>query len=249
MARRVLHISDCHLVAPGETLLQTDTEATLRAVLNQAVDEAAQDGCDAIIASGDLAHMPTTPVYERFLHIVNDYFSVPMLALPGNHDVLQAMQQAGVSMAPIVWADWHLQALDSHEDDRPKSLITELDRQAVAQGLAQGAAHWVLLATHHPLVLVDCPWLDKDRIVGPLELMNWLNAASQQRLRGAVFGHAHQEVAGRVGAWPVFGVPSTCFQFRPRSPKFAIDDKGPGYQWLDLSKDGKISRTVRRVAV
>jgi Icc protein len=79
--------------------------------------------------------------------------------------------------------------------------------------------------------------------------MNWLNNASQQRLRGAVFGHAHQEVAGRVGAWPVFGVPSTCFQFRPRSPKFAIDDKGPGYQWLDLAKDGTVNRTVRRVAV
>ena len=249
MARRVLHISDCHLVAPGETLLQTNTEATLRAVLEQAADEAMQSGCDAIIASGDLAHTPTVPVYERFLSILNDYFSVPMLTLPGNHDVWHAMQQAGMSMDPIVWEDWHLQGLDSHEDDRPRALITELDRQAAAQGLGRGAARWVLLATHHPLVAIDCPWLDKDRIIGPLELMNWLHDASGQRLRGAVFGHAHQEVEGRVGAWPVFGVPSTCFQFRPRSPKFAIDDKGPGYQWLDLSKDGKISRTVRRVAV
>ena len=74
-------------MAPGETLLQTNTEATLRAVLEQAADEAMQSGCDAIIASGDLAHTPTVPVYERFLSILNDYFSVPMLTLPGNHDV------------------------------------------------------------------------------------------------------------------------------------------------------------------
>ena len=73
MARRVLHISDCHLVAPGETLLQTNTEATLRAVLEQAADEAMQSGCDAIIASGDLAHTPTVPVYERFLSIHGPY--------------------------------------------------------------------------------------------------------------------------------------------------------------------------------
>ena len=249
MARRVLHISDCHLVAPGETLLQTDTEATLRAVLKQAADEAMRSGCDAIIASGDLAHTPTVSVYERFLNILSDYFSMPTLTLPGNHDVLHAMQEAGMSMEPIVWEDWHLQGLDSHEDDRPKALVTELDRQAVAQGLEQGAARCVLLATHHPLVAVDCPWLDKDRIIGPLELMNWLHDASGQRLRGAVFGHAHQEVAGCVGAWPVFGVPSTCFQFRPNSPKFAIDDKEPGYQWLTLADDGTVNTAVSRVSL
>ena len=249
MARRVLHISDCHLVAPGETLLQTNTEATLRAVLEHAADEALQSGCDAIIASGDLAHTPTVPVYERFLSILNDYFSVPMLTLPGNHDVWHAMQQAGMSMDPIVWEDWHLQGLDSHEDDEPRALITELDRQAVAQGLGRGAARWVLLATHHPLVAIDCPWLDKDRIIGPLELMNWLHDASGQRLRGAVFGHAHQEVEGRVGAWPVFGVPSTCFQFRPRSAKFAVDDNAPGYQWLNLAEDGTVNRAVSRVSL
>jgi Icc protein len=65
-------------------------------------------------------------------------------------------------------------------------------------------------------------------------------------LRGAVFGHAHQEVQGKVGAWPVFGVPSTCFQFQPQSPSFALDDLAPGYQWLQLQDDGKIIRTVRR---
>ena len=247
MARRVLHISDCHLVAPGETLLQTDTEATLRAVLEQAAGDAAHNGCDAIIASGDLAHTPTVLVYQRFLRVVSDYFSAPILCLPGNHDVLHVMQEAGLPMDSIVWQDWHLQALDSHEDDKPKALVADRDRQVVVQGLKRGAAHSVLLATHHPLVEVDCPWLDKDRIVGPLELMNWLNNVSEQRIRGAVFGHAHQVVEGQVGVWPVFGVPSTGFQFRPHSAKFAVDDQGPGYQWLDLTDDKKIKRTVRRV--
>ena len=231
----------------GETLLQIDTEATLRAVLHQAAGDAVRNGCDAIIASGDVAHTPTVPVYERFLRIVSDYFDVPVLSLPGNHDVLHVMQEASMPMDAIVWPDWHLQALDSHEDDKPKSLITDIDRHSVAQGLQQGAAHSVLLATHHPLVEVDCPWLDKDRIAEPLELMNWLNGVSKQRIRGVVFGHAHQVVEGRVGGWPVFGAPSTGFQFQPRSAKFAVDDQRPGDQWLDLADDKTIKRTVRRV--
>ena len=88
---------------------------------------------------------------ERFLSILNDYFSVPMLTLPGNHDVLHAMQEAGMSMNPIIWEDWHLQGLDSHEDDRPKALVTELDRRAVAQGLAQGAARLGAVGNPSPL--------------------------------------------------------------------------------------------------
>ena len=143
-------------------------------------------------------------------------------------------------------AKHHLVALDSHEDDKPQSLITEIDRQALSQAVAGTQSRHILLATHHPLVEVQCPWLDRDRIVGPLELLNWLNQEANERLRGAVFGHAHQEVQAMVGPWPVFGVPSTCFQFQPQSARFALDGLAPGYQWLELQDDGKIIRTVRR---
>jgi Icc protein len=233
-------------VAPGQTLLQTDTEATLEQVLTSAFAEIDTHQCDAIIASGDLAHTATEAVYRRFHAIIARYFAGPLLCLPGNHDVLQAMQAAELPMRSIVWPDWQLLALDSHEDDKPKSLIVESDRQALATAVAGTSANHVLLATHHPLVELQCPWLDKDRIVGPLELLRWLDSICDQRLRGAVFGHAHQEVQGKVGAWPVFGVPSTCFQFQPQSPSFALDDLAPGYQWLQLQDDGKIIRTVRR---
>lgn len=235
-------------MAAGETLLETDTEATLISVLQHAFADISPSRCDALIASGDLAHLPSQEVYRRFHNIVSEHFRGPLLCLPGNHDVLQAMQDAELPMQSIVWSDWQLLALDSHEDDKPKSLVTEADRQAVQRALIQTAARHVLLATHHPLVDVHCPWLDKDRLVGPLELMNWLHAVSEQRLRGAVFGHVHQDIADAVGPWPVYGVPSTCFQFQPRSHTFALDTAAPGYQWLELKDDGKIKRTVRRIS-
>ncbi len=233
-------------MAPGQTLLETDTEATLVSVLEAAFAEVDVADCDAIIASGDLAHQATEAVYRRFHGLITRFFNGPLLCLPGNHDVLSAMQVAGLPMQSIIWSDWQLVALDSHEDDKPQSLITEIDRQALSQAVAGTQSRYILLATHHPLVEVQCPWLDRDRIVGPLELLNWLNQEANERLRGAVFGHAHQELQAMVGPWPVFGVPSTCFQFQPQSARFALDGLAPGYQWLDLQDDGQIIRTVRR---
>ena len=233
-------------MAPGQTLLETDTEATLVSVLEAAFAEIDVADCDAIIASGDLAHQATEAVYRRFHGLITRFFNGPLLCLPGNHDVLSAMQAASLPMQSIIWSDWQLVALDSHEDDKPQSLITEIDRQALSQAVAGTQSRHILLATHHPLVEVQCPWLDRDRIVGPLELLNWLNQEANERLRGAVFGHAHQEVQAMVGPWPVFGVPSTCFQFQPQSARFALDGLAPGYQWLELQDDGKIIRTVRR---
>ena len=233
-------------MAPGQTLLETDTEATLVSVLEAAFAEIDVADCDAIIASGDLAHQATEAVYRRFHGLITRFFNGPLLCLPGNHDVLSAMQVAGLPMQSIIWSDWQLVALDSHEDDKPQSLITEIDRQALSQAVAGTQSRHILLATHHPLVEVQCPWLDRDRIVGPLELLNWLNQEANERLRGAVFGHAHQEVQAMVGPWPVFGVPSTCFQFQPQSARFALDGLAPGYQWLELQDDGQIIRTVRR---
>ena len=233
-------------MAPGQTLLETDTEATLVSVLEAAFAEIDVADCDAIIASGDLAHQATEAVYRRFHGLITRFFNGPLLCLPGNHDVLSAMQAASLPMQSIIWSDWQLVALDSHEDDKPQSLITEIDRRALSQAVAGTQSRHILLATHHPLVEVQCPWLDRDRIVGPLELLNWLNQEANERLRGAVFGHAHQEVQAMVGPWPVFGVPSTCFQFQPQSARFALDGLAPGYQWLELQDDGKIIRTVRR---
>lgn len=233
-------------MAPGQTLLETDTEATLVSVLEAAFAEVDVSDCDAIIASGDLAHQATEAVYRRFHGLITRFFNGPLLCLPGNHDVLSAMQAARLPMQSIIWSDWQLVALDSHEDDKPQSLITEIDRQALSQAVAGTQSRHILLATHHPLVEVQCPWLDRDRIVGPLELLNWLNQEANERLRGAVFGHAHQEVQAMVGPWSVFGVPSTCFQFQPQSARFALDGLAPGYQWLELQDDGQIIRTVRR---
>ncbi|NNF17581.1 MAG: phosphoesterase, partial [Gammaproteobacteria bacterium] len=37
---------------------------------------------------------------------------------------------------------------------------------------------------------------------------------------------------------------STCAQFTPESSGFAIDDKPPGFRWLELYQDGTLRSDV-----
>ncbi len=245
-SRTVLQISDCHLVRPGATLLDVDTQASLEAVLSQAL---ARRTPDAIVASGDLAHDPVRDVYARFLDTIRGVYDGPLMCLPGNHDVLAMMQAGGLPLQPLTLAPWSLLPLDSHEDEVPESDISAADRRQVAEAVAASGQPNLLLVTHHPLVAVDCPWLDKDRIKEAEELLTWLQSSevSAGRLRGVVFGHAHQVVEGCCAQLPVYGVPSTCFQFKPRSQKFAVDELGPGYRWLFLHSDGTFTTETERL--
>ena len=236
-------------------MLGVDTQQTLEWVLDQALSEQTPD---AIVASGDIAHDPLPDNYRRFLATVSQVCAAPMLALPGNHDVVDAMIQAQLPMDGLDLGSWGLVALDSHEDEAPSALVTERDKQAAQHEMERldGPEH-ILLATHHHLVPVNCPWLDRDRVQMPQDLIKWLRQASAQRLRGCIFGHVHQEVADFVEIEsatdaglkdiPVWSVPSTCFQFLPRSQSFAVDALGPGYRWLYLEGDGSIRTVVKRI--
>ena len=248
MTLSVLQISDCHLVVPGARLIGVDTQASLEAVLEHASGERKPD---AIVASGDLAHDPHPEVYARFVETVRNYSDAPLMCLPGNHDVLGVMEAAELPLAPLHVGSWSLVPLDSHEDELPVALITEADRARVADLIANAPGANCIVASHHPMVMVDCPWLDKDRIHNGAELIEWLSECSAidgtSRLRSVVFGHAHQDIADVCAEVPVFGAPSTCFQFMPGSNEFSLDTACPGYRWLQLADDGSVATEVRRV--
>ena len=249
MTQTVLQISDCHLVVAGTSLIGVDTQASLDAVLSQALS---QHQPDAIVATGDIAHDPARDVYQRFLHTVDAHTDVPLMVVPGNHDVLGVMQATDFPLAPITLEHWTLLGIDSHEDELPRANITSKDLDQSTAWLTDAVTRPNLLAaTHHPLIGVNCPWLDIDRIQNPQGLADWLTQRSSNTLRGFVFGHAHQIVEATVTRTahpplPIWGAPSTCFQFAPGSQKFTIGAECPGYRWLFLHDDGSITTQVCR---
>lgn len=248
MTQHVLHITDCHLVPEGQHLLNVDTQASLEAVLTQSTNELQPD---AIIASGDLTHHGSAEVYRRFEATVRRYSAAPMVCMPGNHDDFDAMQQAQLPMQPVELGGWIIAWLDSHIDGAPESRVDSADRAHLSAQLdATDNAQHLLVATHHPLVEVNSPWLDKDRIQNPKELLEWLAEQAKQHslvLHGVVFGHAHQIIEARHEDWPLWGTPSTCFQSQPNSARFSVNRTPPGYRWITLNADGQMASTVHRV--
>lgn len=242
--QRVLHITDCHLVEAGQTLLGVDTQASLEAVLAQA---RSQGTCDALVASGDLVHGGSVAVYQRFLDTVRRFFDVPLLCLPGNHDVLANMHHARLPMQALTLGSWLIAPLDSHVDNEPSAYIAPDDLTHLTQAMVASDAQHLLMATHHPLVEIGAPWLDKDRIMRVDELMAAIAATLGANLCGSIFGHVHQEIEVTSDHGPLLGSPSTCFQFAPNSAKFTLDDKPPGYRWLSLAEDGCITTKLERL--
>lgn len=246
----LLQITDLHLLArPEDRLLGVDTADSLRAVLAQAL---AQRQPDAIIASGDITHHGEPQAYARFDAIVTEYFSGPVLVLPGNHDESAPMAGYGGERRQLQFPGWTVLGLDSHEDGQPGAQLVAADLEILQTQCRQAAAagQRVLIACHHPLLDVGCPWLDKDRIQNSDELLEWL--AEQSTTAAIVFGHAHQVVEHRYRDIALYGTPATCFQFQPDSASFTIDQDAlrgqPGYRWLRLESDGSVSSSVDRVA-
>ena len=240
--KHLLQITDVHLRAPtAGTLLGVDTWHSVSAVLEQALAERTPD---ALLVTGDVAHDPDPDLYARFYGWLKARFSGPVLVTPGNHDI------AG-NMGPLLEADrielgdWQVIALDSHVDDEPGALVTEADFAALRTACGEASSRHLMVATHHPPVAIGCPWLDRDRIQNGPELLEWM--AEHSTVKVMVFGHAHQELSFTHRNLSLFGTPSTCIQFEPRSEQFSVDEQKPGYRWLTLHADGTVSSEVRRV--
>lgn len=242
MQHTLLHITDCHLVPQGERLLGADTHSNLQAVLQQACAEVQPD---AVVATGDLVHGGISELYPQLQHILRSFTDAPLLCMPGNHDCGEAMVQAGLPMEPLALGPWTVFALDSHEDDQPAAKVDDVERAALLTCWQSTKSEYGLLATHHPLLPIGSPWLDKDRISAPEDFLNELIDLAGPKFCGAIFGHVHQVVHGHYRRRPLLGTPSTGFQFPPRSQQFAVGERTPGYRWLTLGDDGQINSRVQ----
>ena len=221
----------------GQLLLDVDTQSSLERVLSEV--RQSKTRIDAVVATGDLAHSPKKDIYERFFKTVTSFFDLPLLCIPGNHDVLSEMKRAGLPMDPLNIGSWSIVWLDSHEDESTPASITAADEAFLLESIEAAKGSSLLIATHHPLLDVGSPWLDKDKIREVDRLCRLVTRSPEiqcglKSVKGFIFGHAHQEVVSSVQGIPALGCPSTCFQFRPHTSTFALNFETPGCRILRL---------------
>ena len=243
---KLLQITDCHLFAdPEASLLGVPTEESLEAVLAAV----AKDRFDFVLLTGDLTQDGSPEAYRRLRRRLAA-MGAPWAWLPGNHDDPAAMadclQEAGQPVArEAVVGDWVVILLDSTVPGSDAGRLGEGELARLDRRLAEHARRHALVALHHHPVDMGTAWL------GPIGLDD--GAAFQEvvrrhdNVRAVVWGHVHQAFeVQRDGRWWM-SAPSTCFQFKPRTREFALDELPPGWRELELGADGGVRSRVGRV--
>lgn len=248
-AIEVLQISDLHLLPePNQTLLGVNTEETAGKVFEFAKSKLWPP--DLIVLTGDLAQEPLSVTYERLNRFLES-LDVSIVCLPGNHDDPQMMAQQLQSenvhcVSQILTSNWQIICLDSSVPGSNGGHFSDATFEILEDHLDQYPEKFALVCLHHHPVPIDCLWLDTMVLDNRKEFFTILQSRSQSR--AIVCGHIHQDLNRTHQKLQVFGTPSTCFQFKPGSEKFVLDNQAPGYRRLSLYPDGTIKSEVLRLA-
>ncbi|MCH9686448.1 MAG: phosphodiesterase [Deltaproteobacteria bacterium] len=235
----VLQLSDPHLLAdPTARLRGVPTAETLAKVLALAEQRAVQ--IDAIVLTGDLAHDEQAATYER-LHEAMGPHAPRCWPLPGNHDDRHGLRSAFTNVQGsgdervqfcVDVGRWRLIGLDSQIPGQNPGRLGSEQLSWLVDALARRPERPTVLFVHHPPVPTGHTWLDAMGLLDADALADVLRDAPT--VRAICHGHIHCEFEGRLAGVPVWGAPSTAFQFPARADLGDFDLRPPGARLLHL---------------
>jgi Icc protein len=244
----ILHLTDSHILAtPEATLLGINTAYYLNAVLEHAIKSGRH--FDLCLLTGDLAQDPCLASYQHILNQLQRQ-SFPSRCLPGNHDDFAIMQTVLCTERVncnkhITLGNWQIISLNSQIPDSPDGYLSVEELAFLAQWLKKNPDHFTLIAIHHHCLPTGSEWMDTMMIKNARELLVIIN--DYPNVKAIINGHIHQAMDIQINSVRVLTTPSTCFQFKPQSERFSLDDTSPGYRWLNLYADGSIHSEVIRL--
>ncbi len=245
----ILQITDTHLLGdPGTVLKGCDTRASLRAVLDTA--QQLHWPPHLIVATGDLSHDGSPASYQT-LHSILAGLGVPVYWIPGNHDEADVMADALDSPlirreGSLLHGAWQILLLDTRVPGEEWGRLSPDELERLDRRLHAYPEHHTLIALHHQPVPVGSPWIDASMLQNPEAFFDVVD--HHPHVRAIIWGHVHQEYAVERAGVQLLATPSTCIQFHPGATVTMLDDRPPGYRYLDLDPDGRISTGVERAA-
>lgn len=247
-----MQVSDCHLrdrsnggLAWCPECEDFDTLNSLKQVVNDLTSNLHKP--HAIMATGDIAQDPTPGAYRQF-HDVMDRLKIPVYCMAGNHDDVDMMKRYGLGQnitmpGYLISSNWLVVFMRSYVKGQGYGLIDQSELDRLSQLLKQNPKRHVLVLTHHHPLTIDCPWIDRLRLINGEWFMERL--AEIPQVRGVAFGHIHQQFNESYDNILLMGTPSTCIQFKPHSKAFELDELTPGYRRITLLSDGEIETEVQ----
>lgn len=197
---KIIHITDPHLVAPGEILHGLDPHARLVACIDDILEHHGDAACCVI--TGDLAHRGEAAAYAALRSQI-DRLPFPCFALVGNHDVRTLLAAAipgtlndgqGFVQGRFDLPDATLLMLDTLDEGRNGGLYCEQRLAWLERELERLGGRTTYLFMHHPPFDIGIPCLDRIGLSNPEPFAQL--AARHGNLRHLFFGHVHRPVCG-----------------------------------------------------
>ncbi len=245
----LLQLTDTHLFASDDgSLLGVKTNQSFQAVLD--FIDASASTFDALLATGDISQDHSEASYQRFVSGIAHWAS-PCFWLPGNHDFKPSMHSVyptpaiEPSQQVLLGEHWQLILLDSQVQGVPHGELSASQLEHLRHALAAYPDRYALVLMHHHPIDAGSAWLDQHQLHNASDF--WDVIASFSSVKGVLFGHIHQEMDRKINGVRVMATPSTCFQFKPDSTDFGLDNRTPGWRWLELKANGDIVTKVERL--
>ncbi len=228
----------------SESLRGTVTYSSLHRVLDHIGDS--RWPADLVALTGDLIQDDSEAAYG---HIVTsmETLGLPVLTVPGNHDVRELMQAALREptfhyCGSLLRDRWLIIGIDSGVTASAGGRVTEDELLRLRTEIEATTAWHVLVCLHHPPLPVGSRWLDTVGLENGREFLDAIGESG--KVRAAIFGHVHQRFEATfdapAAAIEIIGTPSTCRQFKIGSDEFALDDRPPAYRRMELHPDGTV---------
>ncbi len=243
----IIQISDLHIKAEaGQHFSGYDTEQSFQNLLQHIHQQHSQ--IDLLLITGDLAQDPCLASYQRIYQTLKKY-PYRSICLPGNHDELDLMHQVFADKTincdrVIRFKHWQVICLNSKKTGSQGGYLAEEELRFLKQQLQKPPELNTLIAVHHHPAKTHSSWMDGMMIENNDELFTLLE--DYPLVKAISCGHIHQVLQQTIAGIQVLGTPSTCFQFKPLSDHYELDNKKPGYRELRLAENGSFSTKIQR---
>lgn len=245
---KIIHLSDLHLVAPGDTLHGLDPQERLQRCV--AHIRAFHADAAFVVLTGDLTHSGEPAGYEATRAILAE-LPMPLHVTIGNHDSRDAFR-AAFPHTPVSEGGFVQEAfdtpegcfivLDTHEPGRAEGGLCDR-RLAWLEGQLRNSSGPVLLCLHHPPFRVGLARMDRIRLLNG-DLLLAVLRPHLGRVRHLFVGHLHRALAGSWHGVPFSGVRGTNHQI---ALDFVTQDvapvsfEAPGYGVVLISPEAIIA--------
>jgi Icc protein len=242
----LVQVTDTHLTGT-ETgcLLGMNTTRSAKGVIDAVL---ATESTECILVTGDIAADGQTEAYRQLEALLGT--SVPSLWLPGNHDDVSSHKDryAPHMKRRLRAKHWDVVMLETQVEGEVGGVLSTAEVAALRSAVddARQANKALLVATHHPLRLLESAWLDEQSVKNASEALEIIKPIADRA--ALISGHVHQESDEVINGIRMMTAPSTCVQFAPRSRDFALDDTDPGYRRLLLHPNAGIETQVVRIS-